>query len=146
MTSTYPESKSVVVPEARSAGRACMRCSIILPVSSPRSELMAYVNRLSRQEIPGDYEIVLGSSGADAEWPGQGTFMPGVRRVTLPAATSSNSLMDLCAASARGTYLLFVQEIADFGIEAVDESIRELEDSCNELSISQMGTFVLVKQ
>jgi len=146
MESTYPESKSASVAEGGSAGRACVRCSIILPVSSPRSELVAYAERLCRQDVPSDYEIVLGGRAAEAGRLPSGMSMPNVRLVDLPATASSGSLMDLCAASARGMYMLFVQETADFSIEAVDESIRELENSGNELSISQTGRFVLVRQ
>jgi acetyltransferase-like isoleucine patch superfamily enzyme/SAM-dependent methyltransferase len=123
-----------------------MRCSIILPASSPVSELMAYAERLSRQNIPDDYEVVLGAGAAETERLRLGTSMPNVRRVTLPATAASGSLPDYCAASARGTYLLFVQQIVDFSLGAVDESIRELEGSGNELSISQTGRFVLVTQ
>ncbi len=71
--------------------------------------------------------------------------MSNVRLIDLPGTASSGSLMDLCAASARGTYLLFVREIFDFRMDAMDESIRELEDSGNELSISETGRFVLVR-
>lgn len=128
--------------QARAAGRACVRCSIILPASSPRSELIAYAERLSRQNIPRDYEMILGSTAAEAEK----LQLPNVRLIDLPPVAAPGSLPDLCAAPARGTYLLFVQEIVDFTVEAVDESIRELEDAGNELSISETGRFVLVTQ
>jgi len=134
------------VAEGGYASRSCVRCSIILPASSSSSVLMAYAERLTRQNIPRDYEIVLGSNDVEAEGFRPVSSVPQVRLVNLPATAAPDSPMDLCAASARGSYLLFVQEIADFSIEAVDESIRELEDSRNELSLSQTGRFVLVKR
>jgi len=146
MKNTHPESESVGVEDTSPVGRRPVRCSIILPASSPQSELMIYAERLGRQNIRNDCEIVVGHRASESEGLPPGISKSNVRVVDLPVMVPSGSVMDFCATSARGAYLLFVQGMVDFAVEAVDESIRELEDSDNELSISQTGTFVLVKQ
>jgi acetyltransferase-like isoleucine patch superfamily enzyme/protein-L-isoaspartate O-methyltransferase len=107
---------------------------------------MAYAERLSRQSIPRDYEVIGGCGGTEAGGLQSRAFVPNVRLIDLSGGVASGSLMDHCAAFARGTYLLFVRETADFSLKVVEESIGELEDSGCELSVSQTGTFVLVKQ
>jgi acetyltransferase-like isoleucine patch superfamily enzyme len=53
---------------------------------------------------------------------------------------------DTQGTAVRGKYLLFVRDLVDFDAAMLDESIRELETSGNELSISQTGKFVLVER
>jgi len=146
MGSTHLEDRPIAPAQMCSTGWDCVRCSIILPTSLAASALMACVERLSRQGIPRDYEVIGGCRGAQAEGLRSWASVKNLRLVGFPGGMTSGALMDHCAASARGTYLLFVRETADFSLRVVDESIRELEDSGSELSVSQTGRFVLVRQ
>ncbi len=106
----------------------------------------AYLSRLARQHIRGDYEIAMGHRGNPAGCARLDASGRNLRVVQMSVAPEQELSLDTVARMARGTYLLFVREAVDFSFEVVDESIRALEDSGDEMSISKTGKFVLIRQ
>ena len=135
------------VREATAVSHAApLRCSIILPMSVEPFTIMAYLDRLQRQSLSNDCEIIVGDQGDRFEPLQQSMSMPQVRVIAIPGASEGVEAFDVCAGASRGDYLLFVRDLVDLDLAMLGRSIRELEDSANELSVSDTGTFVLVRR
>ena len=107
---------------------------------------MGYLDRLRRQNSSRDYEIIVGDRGNRLPTLSQSMLLPQVRAVAIPAASEYSEAFDICAQASRGNCLLFVRDLVDLDLAMLDRSIRDLEDSGNELSVSDTGKFVLVRR
>ncbi len=146
METTYSPGEPAVL-RARAAPRvAPVRCSIILPIWFDASQVHGYLERLQRQNIRGDYEIIVGDRGPRFERPSRSVSLPQVRVMAISAASGGSEAFDVCAAAARGDYLLFVRDLIDLDLAMLERSIREFEDSGSQLSVSGTGKFILARR
>lgn len=146
METTYPPGEPAVCGVTAVSHATPARCSIILPPWRDMPQIRAYLERLQSKKIGEDYEIIVGDreSRCVESWPSM--FLSQVRVIAIPAASGRSEAFDVCAEASRGDYLLFVRDLADLDLAMLGISIRELENSGNELSVSDTGRFVLVRR
>lgn len=143
MEITCPASESVA-PEMAAVGHVRLaRCSILLLEATGASEVTAYVDGLRRQGVRDDYEIIVAGGPAELGDLSVLASLPQVRVVPTPLRSQAESF-DACAAASQGEYLLLVRGFINLDLAILEESIRELEDSRSELSVSSTGRFILV--
>ncbi len=112
-----------------------------MEITPPEPEAVALAESPVAGIRPARCSIILPLSAEPSELAG---YMRRLEQRNTPC--DYEVITDAQGTTVRGKYLLFVRELVDFDLAMLDESIRELETSGNELSVSQTGKFILVER
>jgi acetyltransferase-like isoleucine patch superfamily enzyme/ubiquinone/menaquinone biosynthesis C-methylase UbiE len=124
-----------------------VRCSIILFAGSNFSRLSMYLLGLSEMKLYDEYEIIVINDHDIKINEGQlRTFLPSLKVLNVSELTSREQLLKEAVMAARGKFLLFVRNFVNFDKLILEESIKDLETSCEKISISSNRNFVLAEK
>lgn len=126
---------------------AAVRCSIILAAGSDFSKLSAYLLFLSEARLPLDHElVVINDRGLKIDEKQLTTLLPTLKVLHTDGLLSQEQLFHTGAMAAKGKFLLFVRGFVKFDKLLLEESIKDLENSGEKMSISANGNFVLAER
>lgn len=126
--------------------RPTMRCSVILLARGQWQELDGYLQRLAQMNLPEDYEVIVGGRSISHPQVTLPPELPEVKMVRGADQLGEADQFDACAAQARGAYLLLIREPTGFDVRLLNESIGELRQCPNRMSVSATGKFVLAEK
>ncbi len=127
--------------------KVAVRCSIILPAGEDYSKLSEYLWTLDKTGLNEGYElVVINDRGLEIDEGQLRASLPALKVLNPGGALREGQLFDTGAMAAKGEFLLFVRSFVNFDKLVLEESIKDLETSREEVSISASKNFVLMER
>jgi len=126
---------------------AAVRCSIIFSAGNDSSRLKTYLLFLREAKLPENYElVVINDQHMQFDESQLGEFRLSLKVLNVDGPLQQQQLFDTGAMAAKGKFLLFVRSLGSFDKLTLQESIQELENSGENVSVSANGIFVLAER
>ena len=124
-----------------------LRCSIIILAGNNFSRLCDYLLYLSNMMLSKDYDIiVINDHGLEIKEELLRAIFPSLKLLDVRGVLSQDQLFNKAATAARGKFLLFIRNLIHFDKMILEESINDLENSGEKLSVSANNNFMLAEK